>query len=186
VQESTKPKLDDEFAAKVGPFKSLADLKTDIKKQVTLERQQQADQEYQSDLVRKIAEKSSVEIPTILVDEQIDRIEQAERQNLTYRGQTWQEHLDEEGVTEAEHREQKRPEAESRVKASIVLAEIADTEGLDVTPEEIDTRLIQYKAQYNDAQMLAELEKPENRQDIASRILTEKTVNLLMGFASAK
>jgi hypothetical protein len=34
--------------------------------------------------------------------------------------------------------------------------------------------------------MLAELEKPENRQDIASRILTEKTVNLLMGFASAK
>ena len=186
VQEATKPRIDDEFATKVGPFKSLANLKEDIKMQVGLERQQQSDQEYESNLVRKIAEKSSVEIPKSLVDEQIERIEQSERQNLNYRGQTWQEHLDEEGVTEEEHREQKRPEAESRVKASIVLAEIADSEGLDVTPEEINARLVQYKAQYNDPQMLAELDKPENRQDIASRILTEKTVNLLVSFASKK
>jgi trigger factor len=183
VQEATKPKLDDAFAAKVGPFKSLADLKADIKTQVTAERQQQADRDYESELVRKISDKSTVEIPAILVDEQIQRIEQSERQNLVYRGQTWEEHLKEEGVTEAEHREQKRPEAESRVKASIVLAEIADAEGLDVEPEELEARINQYKAQYQDIKMREELDKPENRQDIASRILTEKTVAKLTEYA---
>lgn len=185
VQEATKPKLDDEFAAKVGPFKTLADLKADIKTQVTLERQQQADREYESELVRKVSDKSTVEIPTVLVDEQIERIEQSERQNLVYRGQTWEEHLQEEGVTAEEHREQKRPEAESRVKASIVLAEIADAEGFDVTPAELENRIAQYKTQYKDAAMQAELDKPENRQDIASRILTEKTVAKLVQHATA-
>jgi trigger factor len=186
VQEQDKPKADDAFAAKVGPFKTLADLKADIKKQLTIERQQQADREYESELVRELTEKSSVEVPKTLVDEQIDRIEQNERQNLTYRGQTWEEHLKEEGVTAEEHREEKRPEAESRVKASIVLAEIADAEGLDVTPAELDNRIAEYKAQYNDAAMQAELDKPENRQDIASRILTEKTVTKLTEYATRK
>ncbi len=186
VQEASKPKLDDAFAAKVGPFKSLADLKTDIKAQVTLERQQQTDREHESELVRKISDKSSVEIPSVLIDEQIERIEQSERQNLVYRGQTWEEHLKEEGVTAEEHREQKRPEAESRVKASIVLAEIADAEGFDVTPEELESRIAQYKTQYQDAKMQAELDKPENRQDIASRILTEKTVDKLVEYAATK
>lgn len=185
VQQADKPKLDNAFAAKVGPFKTLAELKADIKKQVALERQQQADREYESELVRKITDTSTVEIPTILIDEQVERIEQSERQNITYRGQTWQEHLDEEGVTEAEHREQKRPEAEARVKASIVLAEIADAEGLTVTPEELEVRLAQYRAQYQDAAMQAELDKPEAKQDIASRILTEKTVAKLAGYATA-
>lgn len=184
VQEATKPKLDDAFAAKVGPFKSLADLKTDIKKQVGLERQQAADREYESELVRTITDKSTVDIPEPLVEEQIERIEQSEKQNLLYRGQTWQEHLDEEGVSEAEHRAQKRPEAENRVKASLVLAEIADAEGLDVTAEEVDARLLQYKAQYNDPKMLAELDNPDNRQDIASRILTEKTLAKLTTYAT--
>ncbi len=184
IQESIRPKLDDEFATKVGPFKTVAELKADIKKQVTLERQQQADREYESDIVRAISQKASVDIPLPLVDEQIERMEQSERQNLVYRGQTWEEHLKEEGVSEAEHRDQKRPEAEERVKASLVLAEIADAEGLDVTNEELEARLGQYKAQYKDAQMQTELDKPEARQDIASRILTEKTVAKLVSYTT--
>ena len=62
-----------------------------------------------------------------LVDEQLERGENEERQNLTYRGQTWQEHLEEEGVTEEQHREQDRRIAERNVKASLVLSEIAET-----------------------------------------------------------
>jgi hypothetical protein len=42
------------------------------------------------------------------------------------------------------------------------------------------------KGQYNDEKMRAELDKPENRRDIASRILTEKTIAILVGYATAK
>ncbi len=184
VQEVVLPKVDDAFAAKVGPFKTLAELKTDIKKQVGIERQQQADRQYESDLVREIAKKSDIEIPTLLVDDQIERMEQDERQNLVYRGQTWEEHLKAEGVTAEEHKEQKREEATERVKISLVLAEIADAEGMQVTAEELDQRLQQLRGQYQDPQMQAELDKPQAKSDIASRILTEKTLEKLVGYAA--
>lgn len=184
VQEVKKPKLDDDFAAKVGPFKNLAELKEDIKKQVTLERQREADAQYQSELVDEIAKKSTLDVPKVLVEDQIDRMEQDERQNLMYRGQTWEDHLKEEGVSAEEHREQKRDQAELRVKASLVLAEIAEAEGLSVTDDELEIRMQILKQQYQDPQMQAELAKPETRRDIASRILTEKTLDTLTEYAT--
>ncbi len=186
VQEVVLPKVDDAFAAKVGPFKDLAELKADIKKQVGLERQQQAERTYESDLVREIANKSTLDIPPALIDQQVERIEQEERQNLVYRGQTWEEHLKDEGVTAEEHKEQKRPAAEERVKISLILAEIADQEGLQVLTKELDERLALYRAQYQDPQMQAELDNPQAKSDIASRILTEKTLAVLTGYATSK
>lgn len=184
VQEVVNPKADDNFAAKVGPFKTLGELKEDIKKQLTIERQQEADRAHESDIISAISAKSSMKIPKVLTDDQIERMEREERQNLTYRGQTWEEHLAEEGVTAEEHKEKKRPDAEERLKASLILAEIAEAEQLEVMPEELEIRMQALKSQYKDPQMLAELEKPETRRDIAGRLLTEKTLARLVGYAS--
>ncbi len=183
INEIIEPKLDDSFAAKAGPFKTLAELKADIKKQIGIERQEQADREYENQLVSKIAKASEVSVPGVLVDEQVDRNEQAERQNLVYRGQTWQEHLEDEGVTEAQHRERNRPDAEASVKAGLVLSEIAQQEGLVVTPEEFEIRLQILKGQYTDKAMQTELDKPENRRDIENRLLTEKTLAKLVQYS---
>jgi trigger factor len=186
VQKVVEPKLDDAFAAKVGPFKTLTELKDDIKRQLTAEKEQQAAAEYQNELMQKIAEKTKVEVPKSLVDEEIARQEQQERQNLMYRGQTWEEHLKEDGVTEEGHREKNRPMAELNVKAGLVLSEIASQEKINVTPDEFQLRVQLLKGQYTDAQMQAELDKPENRRDIMSRILTEKTIAKLTEYATAK
>ncbi len=185
VSEVIEPKVDDAFAAKAGPFKSLSELKADIKKQLTAERQAQADQAYQDQLVKKIADKSSVAIPGSLIENQVNRNEQTTRQNVMYRGQTWQEFLKQEGVTEEEYRERLKPEAQQNVKAGLVLSEIADKENLVVTPEELEIRIQLLKGQYKDAQMQAELDKPENRRDIEGRILTEKTVARLVSYATS-
>jgi trigger factor len=182
VQEVVEPKVDDEFAAKVGPFKTVDELKEDIKKQLKIERQQEADRKFENELIQDITAKSKVAVPKVLVDEQVDRIEQEERQNLVYRGQTWQEHLDEEGVTAEEHREQKRPAAEERVKAGLVLSEISEVEKIDITPEELEIRIQLLKGQYQDATMQVELDKPENRREILSRMLTEKTMDKLKSY----
>ncbi len=185
VTELTEPKVDNDFAAAVGPFKSVAELKADIKKQLTFERERETNTRYENELLQKIADKSKIEIPKLLIDEQIERVEQEEKQNLTYRGQTWDEHLKEEGVTADEHKEQKRPVAEQRVKVSIILAEIAEAEKVEVTPEEVEVRLQMMRAQYQDPQAQAELAKPEALRDIDNRIRTEKTLEKLKGYASA-
>ncbi len=186
VQELVEPKADDDFAAKAGPFKTIDELKTDIKRQLTAEREQEAARTLENELIQEISSKATVSVPKVLVDQQIDRIENEERQNLVYRGQTWEEHLKEEGVTAEEHREQKRPVAEERVKASLVLSEISEQEKIDLTPEELDLRITLIKGQYQDPAMLAELDKPEAKSDIASRILTEKTVAKLVDYATSK
>lgn len=184
VHEVKLPKVDDEFAAKIGPFKTVAELKADVKKQLTTERQGQADRDYENDLIQKLAEKTKVALPKSMVDEEIDRLDQEEKQNLAYQGQTWQEHLKAEGLSEEQHHEQKRPAAENRVKAGLMLSEIAEQEKLDVTREELDLRMQMLKAQYPDQQMQAELAKPTAKREIASRILTEKTIAQLATYAS--
>lgn len=184
VNELIKAKIDDKFAGKIGPFGSLSDLKADIKKQLLQERQQQADRDYESKLIKEITEQSKIDIPASLIDEQVMRMEEDERRNLVYRGETWGEHLKAEGITEEQHRQRQRPQAAERVKAGLVLSEIASREKLQVTPEELELRLQILKGQYQDPAMQAELDKPENRQDIASRLLTEKTINSLVSYSS--
>lgn len=185
VQELQLPKLDDELASKVGPFTSVAELKADIKKQLAAEREQEANRLFDNRILEKIAEKSSVDIPPSLVDEEIDRMEEEEKRNVVYRGQTWQEHLAAEGVTAEAHREKQRPGAQLRIKAGLLLAEIAEKENVEVTPEELEIRVQLLKGQYPDAAMQAEIDKPENRRDIHSRMLTEKTLQKLRDYATS-
>lgn len=186
VKELVTPAIDDAFAATVGPFKTLADLKADIKKQITAEREMQTEREFQNNLLEQIADKTEVEMPKSLIENELDRMEQDERQNLVYRGQTWEEHLKEEGKTNEEHREEQREQATLRVKSGLMLAEVAKQEKVDVTDEEIDLRLQLMRGQYNDPQMQAELAKPEARRDIASRIVSEKTIAKLSEYATKK
>lgn len=185
VQEVIEPKLDDAFAATAGPFKTVAELKEDIKKQLAVERQQEADRALENDLIMEITAKSKLAAPQALIDEQIERLLRDLKQNLTYRGQTYEEFLESQNTDEERYRKEVlTPQAEERVKAGLVLSEISEAEGLDVTPEELESRMQALKSQYKDPAMQAELDKPETRRDIASRILTEKTVSALVSYST--
>lgn len=186
VSELKTAKLDDAFAASIGPFKTLAELKADIKKQLKAEKQQEADRSFDNELLEKIAAKTTVAIPKALVEDEMDRMEEEEKRNVVYRGQTWQEHLDEEGLTTEVHREKQRNGAELRIKAGLILGAISEKEKITITPEEIDLRIQLLKGQYPDPAMQAELDKPEGRRDITSRLLTEKTLDKLRGYATKK
>ena len=111
-------------------------------------------------------------------------MDEEEKRNLIYRGQTWQEHLATEGKTEEQHREGHREQALLRIKTGLALGEVAEKEGVQIAQEEFDERLAALKKQYTDEQMQAELEKPENQRDILSRLLTEKTVQRLTTLVS--
>lgn len=184
VSELEMPKADDELAKKSGTFTTLKELKDDIKKQVKSEKQLQADRDYENRLIKTIADKSKLSVPASLVEDQIDDMERQEKQNLSYRGQTWEEHLEQEGITEQEHRDRQRPDATERVKAGLVLSEISQAENIHVSPEELEIRLQILRGQYQDPAMIAQLNLPENRRDIENRLLTEKTIQKLVDYAS--
>ena len=183
AQEVVDPKIDNEFAAKAGPFKTVKELKDDIQRQLVQERSQQAQSDFEMEIVREIAGKSKLSVPGVLVDEEVERMMRDLQQNLAYRGQTFPELLEVEGKNEEQYRKEVvRPKAEERVKISLVLSEIAEAEKIEVTNEELDMRMQTLKTQYTDPSMQAELNKPNARRDIASRIMTEKTIGKLVEY----
>lgn len=186
VQEVNEPEPDDAFAAKVGPFKTLSELKDDIKKQLTAEKQNEVNRNYMNELVEKITDKSKLAIPEAMIEQQVQHNLEHFKRDLTYRGQTFAEFLKSENTDEDKYRREALvPQAEKQVKSSLVLSEIAEAEKVQVTPEELEIRLQILKGQYKDPQMQAELDKPENRQDIASRMLTEKVLAKLEEYATS-
>lgn len=178
------PVVDEAFAKSVGPVKSVSELRDSIRAELEVEKNRQALLDHESKLVQEIASKSVVEIPTSLIDEEVERLFKDLQQNLAYRGQTIKEFLDVEGKTEEAYKKTILYEkAQERVTAGVVLAEIADIENISITPEELEMRLQALKAQYQDDKMRQELDKPENKREIVSRMLSEKTVATLSQFA---
>lgn len=182
VQEVVKPKIDDEFAAKIGPFKTVDDLKTDVRKQLETEKNYQADREFADELILKLTKESKVAVPDALINEQVDSIVDEQKRNLMYRGQTWPEFLAAQDKTEEKYRESVKTDAELRVKAGLVLAKVAEDEKVVVSPQELETRMQQLKTQYPDKQMQAEIDKPEARREILARMISEKTIDKLISY----
>ncbi len=180
LKEVKEPKLNDEFASKVGPFESLKDLKADIKKQLEHEAGLRAERDWEAAIINELADNTKVAIPEELVEEQKDAVVQEVRQNVVQRGMTYDEMLASLGKTEEEYiKEEVIPEAMRRIKAGLILSEIADIESIDVEPEIFEARMLALKAQYKDESMQAELDKPENRRDINARLRTEKVIEFL-------
>ncbi len=180
VNEVKQPKLDDEFAAKVGPFKTMDELKAQIRKELEHEAKHSDERDWESAIVNSLAEKTKVKIPQVLIDEQKKMVQQEVRQNVVQRGMTFEEFLASQGISEEDYiAKEVEPEALRRVKAAMMLSEIADQEGIDVKPEELEARIQQMKGQYKDEKMQAELDKPENRREINSRLRSEKVISLL-------
>lgn len=187
VQEVVRPKQDDELAKKVGPFNTLTELKSDVKEQLKRDKQIQADRQFESELMEEITEKSKIDLPEALIQKEVDYELNKLRQELVYKGQTFPEYLISKGKSEDEFvNTEVRPDATKRLKASILLSEIAEKEGLKVTPEELNSQIFTLKAQYDDENSKQELDKPETQREIATRILADKTIDRLVEYTKAK
>jgi len=180
VMEVVEPKIDDEFAATIGPFKTVDELKTDVKKQLEHEQKHKLERDYEAAIVNELADKTKVEIPDVLIAEQEEHVLQEVRQNVVQRGMTFDEFLKNQGLNEADYKKKEiTPEAIRRVKAGLILSEIADLEGIDVTPEELEARMLQLKTQYTDKKMQEQLDQPDSKREINARLRSEKVIQFL-------
>ena len=186
IESVELPEVDDEFAAKVGPFKTAKELKDDIKVQLTEQKKQEAINKIKDEIVEDLVKKSEIKLPEVLVNDQITSLEQDFTQNLIYRGITKEEYLKQEGFKSEEDWKTKelKPQAERRVSVGMVLARVAEDESLNVSADEIAQRTAQYKVQYQ--QNADEFDKPEMQREVASRLLTEKTVDFLFDKSTSK
>ncbi len=189
IKEAKLPEVNDEFAAKAGPFKTVAELKADIKRELTDQKEREAKEKLKDELVIQLIEISKVPTPEILVEDQAKSIEQDFERNLMYQGMNLDQYIEAQKFKDkAEWLEKEvKPTALKRVKAGLVLAELSKAEKIEATNEELEAHVELYKKQYgNNPEALKQFDDPEVRRDIANRLLTEKTVDRLVELNTKK
>lgn len=183
VNEASLPEFNDAFAKKAGPFKTMDELKADIKREIAEQKLREAREKRKDDLVQRLIDKSDVPVPDVLLQDQIRSIKQDFEQNLLYRGLTLDSYLTQNNFKdEADWMEKEvTPSATKRVQAGLVLAELSKLENITATDAELEEHVNLYKKQYgNDPELLKRFDEPDVRRDIANRLLTEKTVERLL------
>ena len=182
VQAIKLPELNDAFAAKMGPFKTVAELKSSIEDELTKQREREATEVFRDELVTQLIEVSEVPAPDVLIQDQIRSIEQDTDRNLAYRGMNIEKYLEAQGFKDKEEWIEKevQPAATKRVQAGLVLAEVGKAEDVKVDAHEIDALIQGYKQQYaSDPETVKKFDQLEIRSNIANSLLTEKTLNHL-------
>lgn len=183
IKEVVLPEVNDEFAAKAGPFKTVAELKADIKRELTTQKEREATDKLKDALVDELITLSTIPVPEILLKDQSESIERDMQQNLMYQGLTVEQYLDSQGFESKEKwlEAEVKPAATKRVQAGLLLAELSKVLNIQASEKDLDDHVALYKKQYaNNPRMVEQFDQPEARRDIANRLLTEKTVDQLV------
>lgn len=183
LEENELPEVNDEFAAKVGPYDSAKELQDDIKRELTAQKERENSEKLRDDLLDQLVSKTKVSVPPSLHDDQVQSIERDMTQNLMYQGQTIEQYATSQGFKSAdEWREKEAGElADKRVRTGLVLSELSRVEDIAVSKEELAARLDALREQYaKQPDMVKQLDDESVQRDMANRILTEKTIDRLV------
>jgi len=162
-KERELPALDDELAKQVGEFETVEELKARVQEDLAKDAEQQAESVVRGRLLDMVLDANPFEVPKSMVDRYADGVigEQQE--------------MDEE--RKAEVRESIRPEAERAVKRILIVEEVATSQSLTATDDDIDARVEEIAEANNStpAQVYAGLQK-SGRLEMLERELTETRV----------
>ena len=181
VNEVTEPKIDDELAKKVGPFKGLKALKEDIKKNLAIQTEERLDNKFKDDLIKALVKKSKIgDIPEILVNDQMHGIRDNLERNAQSQGMSAEDYLKRGGETMESWEKQAKKVAEENVKASLCLQTLAVTEKVTVDDKLVEAKIAELKDVYRKSpEALKNLKDPAVKQDIKNRLTIEAAIDKL-------
>src|SRR5690625_623237 len=138
IKEKEVPELDDEFAKDVDEdVESLEELKEKKKEEIQKAKEQQADQAIRESLINQASENATIDIPPVMVDNELDHMLQELEQQLQAQGMTLDMYTQMSGQDEEALKEQMREDAEKRVTSNLTLEAIYQAEDLEVTYDDV-------------------------------------------------
>ncbi|MBB6445837.1 trigger factor [Bacillus benzoevorans] len=150
IKAKQLPELDDEFAKDVDDeVETLAALKEKIKSRLEHDKEHQKEHHIQDGVVEKAVANAEIDIPAVMIDNEVDRMVQEFGQRLQMQGMNMDLFFQFSGKDEAALREEMKVEAEQRVCGSLTLEAIAKAENLEATEEDINAELQKMADMYN-------------------------------------
>ncbi|CAM3456681.1 trigger factor [Cytobacillus oceanisediminis] len=150
IKTKQLPELDDEFAKDADEeVETLDALKEKIKTRLEESKKHEAEHHVRDTVVEAAAANAEVEIPSAMVDTEVDRMMQEFEQRLQMQGMNLELYFQFSGQDEAALREQMKEEAEKRVRVNLTLEAIAKAENIEVADEEVTEELNKMAEMYN-------------------------------------
>lgn len=140
VKTTVIPEIGKEFFEDLGMegVDSLESLKEEIKTHILARKEVDSENKFIDDLLDKVCEGLKVEIPEVMMEEEVSRILRQYEENLKMQGLTLQQFYQFTNSDEAALREQMKEEANKRILARFALEEIAKAENIEVSDEEAE------------------------------------------------
>ena len=185
IKKKELPKLDDEFAKDVSEFDTLKELKEDIKAKMEKDNEQKAKYETQEAAIKAVCDKVKVDIPSGMVEMEVENMINDMAQRLSYQGLKLDQYLKMVGKTEEEFKKEYEPQAIEAIKSRLTLEAIIKAEKLEATEEEINAKLEEMAKSYG--KKVEEIKDNENlNKYIKEGIESEKAIEFIVKNAKIK
>ena len=142
------PEIDDEFAKDVSEFDTLKDLKADVKKRLTEENEKRAKFEMEEEAVKAVVEATTIDIPQVMVDHEVEDYIREMESRLAYQGMDMKTYLSLMGKDIEDFKAQYTEKATTNVKTKLVLEEIFRAEKIEITDKDIEDKLRDFAKNY--------------------------------------
>lgn len=183
IKEKLVPALDDDFAKELAPHLStFAELREDVRKHLGLRAQDRADREVNEQLIDKLIAAHTFEVPTSLVDSELEDALREAKMSLSMMGITPEQlNLDERKL-----RVDLRPRAERRARQRVLLGAIADKELVEVADDEVEGRIRSHAEATGQAlsKVRQNFQKGRAKERLRSQIREEKVLTLVRAKAN--
>lgn len=175
------PAIDDEFAKDVSDFDTLDEYKADLKAKAIERKEKTAKQEMEDALLEKAVENSKMELPAAMVQNESEMMINNFANTLRYQGMSLEQYLSFTGSNMVAFKDSLKPEAEKRVKGSLVLEAIAKAENIEVNEDDVEAELANMAKTYNmEIEKLKESINENELEHIKEDMKNKKALDLLV------
>ncbi|MFD0869417.1 trigger factor [Chlamydia abortus] len=182
IKRKNLPELDDEFAKDVSEFETLDEFKEDLSRKLAERKEQANKAQIQEELVNKASEAAEVDIPSVMIDNEVETMLKDFEDRLRMQGMNLELYFQFSGQNEEALREQMRGDAEKRVRNNLVLEAIAKAENIEASEEEINTELENMAKTYQRTteEIRSILEANGTLENMGKDISIRKTIDFLV------
>src|SRR6056297_256800 len=181
IKRKELPEMDDELAKDISEFDTLEELRADTKAKLEEEAKKRAESEIRNKVVEEAVSISEIDIPEIMIENEIDSMIKDFEYQLRYQGLDLDKYYEITKSGEKDLREQMKEDAEKKVRTALTIEAISQKEAVEASEEEIETEMEKIAEQYK-----MELDKVkmtyggQNMEYLKESIVTRKTIDLLV------
>lgn len=183
VQTMELQEINDDFAKGLGVFDNLVALKENLKEGITLEKKETEKQRKRGELLNKIAEKITFELPEKMVQYEQERLFEDMKNQVSHQfNMTLEQYLQNVKKTEQEVKDSFKLEAEKRIKDFLVLRQVGKVEKVEVSTQELQEEMNKAVKNYSKEQ-LEKIDMGQLREYSKGAKFNEKVFALLENFS---